>query len=431
MHRSFSNFRQFSLRGLLAAGAVASLGLPLGREAEGIGGSFIQPTYTPRETVGAAPTTSLIGASSSSASSTAAAASADNAEAPPPSGGTRRTTRHVSSDDEGHGTTAKRRQRKKEKSGTTAVVDNSKDSKDHKQTPPPLVAAAPGPQFSISAGYETRYIYHGLDIISFNTLPALTDRGGLSRNFQSSGIAYTNADVTYQGLHLGVEYLNSVSRVIPYLQAINSQGAFIGNLSKKYYDEVDINLDYTVAIVANILDATLGYDSFIIPNNDFKGTNYQGELLFRLAYKQIPYVTPNFTFYHDFSLQHNDTVGNLNGSLVEFRLDGTVPIIKKENFALTFAPYVSSIYNINYLNYTGTRDGNVGGISSLQTGIRLPLTIAKHFTITPYGNYGMDLTPTQRNAAGLLDRTPIDNFTGNGFGERTHFWGGVTVTYSF
>ena len=418
MHRSSSTFRPFSLRGLLAAGAVASLGLPLGQEAHGIGGSAIQPTYTPRETIGATPTASLIGASSGSSSSTAAAAaSSDNGEAPPPSGEKRRTTRHVSSDDEGHGTTAKRRQRKKEKAGTTAVVDNSKETKDHKQTSPLLAAAAPGPQFSISAGFETRYIYHGLDVISFNTRPLP------GQQFQSSGIAYTNADISFKGLHFGVEYLNSVDQVVPFLQTTTSHGVRVADYTERYYNELDLDLDYTVAIVANILDATLGYNSYIIPNNNFKGTNYQGELLFRLAYKQIPFVTPSFTFYHDFSEEHNNQFGDLNGSLVEFRLDGTVPIIKKDSFALTFAPYVSSIYNIDYLNYTGQRDGNIGGISSLQTGIRLPVTFAKHFTVTPYGNYGMDLTAD--------NRLPIDNFSGRAFGERTHFWGGVTVTYSF
>ena len=74
MHRPPASFRQFSVRGLLVAGVLASLGLPLGREARGIGGSAIQPSYTPRESVGAAPTVSLISSGPSASAEASVAA---------------------------------------------------------------------------------------------------------------------------------------------------------------------------------------------------------------------------------------------------------------------------------------------------------------------------------------------------------------------
>ncbi len=100
---------------------------------------------------------------------------------------------------------------------------------------------------------------------------------------------------------------------------------------------------------------------------------------------------------------------------MEFRIDGAVPVYTNSMFAVALAPYIAAGYNIDYLKYG---DNNVGGWNDLEMGLKVPTTIGKHFTITPYGNYGLDLSSNNQ---------PINNLSGNGYGERTHFWGGVTV----
>ena len=171
MHKSHSTLRAFSLRRLLIAGTVASFGLPLGQEACGIGGSAIQPTYTPRESISANPSINLIPTAVIAATSV----SSDGSDSTAPNNGSTTRTRHVTSDDEGHGTTRKRRRHKtSEQGGDTRVAQGKSgttESKDYgagKEVKNAIVAPPAKPLLTLSTGFESRYIYHGVDIVGFN-----------------------------------------------------------------------------------------------------------------------------------------------------------------------------------------------------------------------------------------------------------------------
>ena len=484
MYRSPSPSRRFSLRGLCVAGALASLGLPLGRQACGIGGSAIQPTYTPRESVGAAPAVSLISSGSSSAAAASVAASGTNGAAETneqgSTGGSHRTaTRHVSSDDEGHGTVKKRRKRKTEEEtgeGTRVAKGKGKggggttaESKDYedKEVKNALVAPPAKPLMTLSVGAESRYIYHGVDIVGFNSTisPSLLKLFGkegikfLNTFFAgqptapnaTSPIVYTNGDIAYKGFHLGVGYTLATDETIPsrvqtaneavtlnkFANYLDLEGFNIPtgqyNRAKRYYEEVDINLDYTLSIVANVLDATVGYNSYVIPAHDFKGTNYQGEALGRLTYKQIPYVQPSITYFRYISDARATTVGfnginfaerqegeYLNGNYVEARIDGAIPIYRNATFSVALAPYVLISLNDGYLdkeidNKTHTE------FNTIELGAKVPFNVGGHFAITPYVNYGYDISHFHES----------NDFNGGISPFKEDVWGGVTISYRF
>ncbi len=445
------NYRsKFNISSLLLAGALSVGSLFTAGEAYALSGtlSAAGTTTTPRDSSGASGGATLIRTAASVPStespSSQVTGPSEPSSAPAPttttrtSGGSRRraqeeegTTRHRTSG--GSGISTKRTSHQ----GGKSVVE-SKDNK----TVAPVSTAPDRVHFSLSGGFESRYIYHGLDIISFNSKlltyrftpgtrsgavdPALD----FQKDNSSSAITYENADVAFKGFHLGVGYVRAISATYPFFQqsrdpiiaanfSVPDQDAVPGN-HRRFYQEVDVNADYTVSIVANILDATVGYNSYFFAYHDFKGASYQGELFGRLAYKQLKYVVPSFTFYRYVSNYNiNSAAGNLNGSYAEFRLDGSVPVYTNNLFSVALAPYAAAGYNISYLKYG---DNNVGGWNDLELGIKVPTTLGKHFTVTPYGNYGLDLSSNNQ---------AINNFTGNGYGERTHFWGGVTVAYSF
>ena len=503
MYRSPSTFRKFSLRGLLAVGALVSLGLPLGREACGIGGSAIQPTYTPRESVGAAPAVSLISSKASAPAAESVAASGTNGAAETNeqggtgrSRGTTTTTRHITSADEGHGTTKKRRKRKteeedegtrvaktKRQGGGGGTTTESKDYEESKEVKNAIIAPPAKPLITLSTGFESRYIYHGVDIVGFNSTGVLNGvtitntSNGRSATFtpgeavlfdkllgvpvanSTSPIAYINGGIEFKGFHLGVGYLHATDETIPSRVAIeNTATAFnraffieryptpVGhfNNTKAFYQEVDINLDYTLSIVANILDVTVGYNSFIIPDHEFKGTNYQGEAFGRITYKQIPYIQPSVTYYRYLSDARGEKVGTnnltayingtasnfsfreqrigeyLNGNYVEARIDGAYPIINTPAFAMAFTAYALISANDQYLTKQVSNTTSLE-FNTVEVGAKIPLTFHNRFSVTPYINYGFDISEDHE----------ANDFDGRVAPFKEDVWGGVTFSYRF
>ena len=450
--RSKKHRSKFSVSSLLLAGAISFAGLFTSSEAFALAGTLTASgeTTTPRDSSGASGGATLIRTAASSTTSTSSESSSTQQVGPTESsssssasvhtqGGSRR--RAQTEEGTTHRRTTGTSTAHTSRQGGKAVVD----SKDQKSVAP--VPMAPDRvHFSLSAGFESRYIYHGLDVIAFNSK---IDTARLSNGFvlfspqlSSSAIEYTNADVAFKGFHLGVGYIRAIDATYPFYQrptvrdATTTAGQVLGANTitedavpgnhRRHYQEVDVSTDYTVSIIGGILDGTAGYNSYFFAYRDYKGAAYQGEVFARLAYKQLKYVVPSFTYYRYISSFDNDhSSGNLNGDYTEFRIDGAVPIYNNSIFGVTFAPYIAAGYNIDYLKYSASSPyrNDVGGWNDLEMGIKLPTRIGKNFVVTPYGNYGLDIS-------GNTD-TPINNFTGNGYGERTHFWGGVTVAYSF
>ena len=498
MRRPLPTRRRFSLLPTLAllgvAGTAASL--PFAPRAAAIGGGVApasQPT-SPRETTGATPSLSLF---QTSAASYTGGASASGGGGGGGGGSNASTTSEVTSSGSSSGNAgggeereparrrrpattaatpevveepragsagrrrmAARRERAERDNRTTTyaasgkgVVDSSKESK-ATVVPPPKDRI----RFTLAGGWQSRYIYHGQDIVSFNSKRTffrgeffvdgngnfLRDaNGNLIPSFrssqpQSSSIWFTNFSAEYKGFQFKLDYVQAVDSTVPFLQGVPGTSdvpAVIvdrnGNLSfptkRRIYRELDPGFSYTVGL-GKLFDATVGYTFFLFPNDDFKGTHYEGEALVKLTYKQLKFIRPSFLYFHYNSPYSELQAGDLNGSFVQFRVDGDLPVIEQPRFSVSLQPYVLGNYNINFLRYNGSdQAGNptteVGGWSSFETGLKVPITLAKRFTVTPFGNYGVNIAD-DANA-------PINNFTKRGFGEKTRFWGGVNVSCSF
>lgn len=456
--------RRPSLRPVLALLGVsgAALALPLAPRAQAIGGgaASVSQSTSPREVSGAAPTVSLFQTSASSYASSSAGGSGNTStsevtaagsasgggqgesetprrrrSAAPEEGsrsaGRQRAERRRDREAGGSVTRSERRREPAASDGGKAVADTSKESGKATIVPP-----AKGPIFTLSVGYQTRYIYHGLDIISFNSAyrnDGRRDAAGnlVGRRAESSGIYFTDASVEYKGFRGGVGYVQAVDPTVPYFQNagdIGNPDSFPGD-NVQLYREVNIHLDYTVTLVPRWLDATVGFNTFFFPNTDFKGTAYQGEIPIRLTFTRIPYVRPSFSYFRYISDYKKFGAGNLNGNYIEFRLDGSVPIIDKPNFGLTIAPYAAFGYNINYLKFSGNDD--VGGWNTFETGVKVPVRLGKHFTVTPFGNYGKNLNGADLVANSFAESNVNGTSGSRSFGEQTRFWGGVNLSYAF
>ena len=255
MHKSHPSSLKFHLRGLCVAGALASLGLPLGRVAQGIGGSAIQPTYSPRESISANPSINLIPTAVIATTSVAS----NGSDSTTLNNGSTTQTRHVTSDDEGHGTTKKRRRRKtSEQGGDTRVAQGksgtteSKDYGESKEVKNAIVAPPVKPLITLSTGFESRYIYHGVDIVGFNSaLPTINipkngkttaDKEAFSDFEQklsqqpkandTSPIVYANASLEFKGLQFTIGYLNATDHTIPTRVEVANQAVTFN----RYYD---------------------------------------------------------------------------------------------------------------------------------------------------------------------------------------------------
>ena len=409
------------------------------------------------------------------------------------------------------GSTAGRRARA---SSAPSTTPSSADAKSVPKDVKPLVAKPASTIFSFNAGYQTHYLYHGLDVIGSNSNPnniINTVNDSFSQNGQNgfyvdptvfsnvlnaavankltSDILFASAAVDWKGFHLGMGYSRAIHATVPYkttldflqnsltnqvaFQAFYRNGVLPDALASERYSEFTVNLNYTVAILKN-LNATVGYNSFIIPNHAFRNTNYIGELTARVTYSPFAFLDASFTYYRYFSdarvpqLQSNvldnfyvtpnnplaqkaanlnqslaDGSTYLNGGYFELRLDGKFNLIKRDLFQLRFLPYVLVSYNNGYFTklvtaspvasgpfylpsgalrqYTTSNGKAYSEFNTVEVGARLQATYGR-LTATAAVNYGADISGSQAgnsfNTAGLT-------------GHSQNWWGGVTIGASF
>ena len=195
-----------------------------------------------------------------------------------------------------------------------------------------------------------------------------------------------------------------------------------------------------------MLDATVGYNSYIIPDHEFKGTNYQGEAFGRITYKQIPYIQPNITYFRYISdargfefVQENqnnnkgldpaqgrgfftrETGEYLNGNYVEARIDSEIPLFKTGKQSVNFSPYALVSLDDGYLTKESGSHNGATEFSTFETGFKIPVSIGGHFAVTPYLNYGYDISKYH----------DTNTFRGTLPPFKEDVWGGVTFTYHF
>lgn len=252
---------------------------------------------------------------------------------------------------------------------------------------PVVTPASPKPEFTISAGWDSKYMFKGFDNIAGSSVERPDD----------VGIWYTKATMTYQGFGFLLGYLQADSKTTP---KYNPDGG------SDYYSEVIMGVNYTAAIVGGVLDGTVGYNMYYLPNGDYWNNDYQGEVWARLAYVQFPWLTPSVTY----SYFHADN-DILTGHAVEFRLDSKFSIYDGTSFGVGLNPYVSANLDSDF-NTSGT---NWGGV---EVGLSVPITIGNNLILALSGSYGWDAGDDV-------------NYYGGRPPEREGLWGGASLTYRF
>lgn len=247
------------------------------------------------------------------------------------------------------------------------------------ETPAPA-----GPEIALTVGWDSQYMFKGLDNIRASSFSGQDE----------SSIWYGKLSLAYEGFGFNIGYLQAAEESDPRFSRV---------ARSEYYSEVVAGVNYTASIIGGVLDATIGYNAYYFPEEDFWGTDYQGELWARLALVNIPFVTPNFVY----SYFHSDKE-ILEGHFFEFRLDSSIPVYDGGSFKIAVNPYVSVSYDQDY-------NGIGGDWNSIETGIKVPITIGANFIIALSANYGWDIGDGRSN----FDLGDDD------------FWGGVSVTYRF
>jgi hypothetical protein len=366
------------LKGLMAAASLAVVpGVTLAPSISygyGIGALGAATADSARGGTTAAPVIAISGSAPSQASviSASQATSSDTSAAVAASSQTTTTTR------ESAPVTSARR-------SSSSSTSTSYSSKEVVTKNPMMETAAPaGPEFAITAGWDSQYMFKGLDNVRASSF------GGRDE----SSIWYAKFTAAYEGFGFNLGYLMATEESDPRFSPVERS---------EYYSEVIAGANYTASIIGGVLDGTIGYNAYFFPEEDFWGTDYQGELWARLAVVACPYVTPSFTY----SYFHADEK-ILEGHFFEFRLDTSIPVYEGSGFKVAVNPYASVSYDQDY-------NGVGGDWNSIETGVKVPISIGDNLIVALSGNYGWDIGD---------DRSNFDK----GFDD---FWGGVSVTYRF
>jgi len=264
---------------------------------------------------------------------------------------------------------------------------------------------------SVSLGWQSADVYKHIDKTSEAGLPKAGDptRDDVHR----TSVWYAKATGVFDGvfggkLGIGVTYLQSSDRLYPRVASINSLTNGESLSRQTFYNEVDLAIAYTHAIIPKKMEATVGYNAFVVPDRGFWGTNYSGELYANLAWIGIPYFRPNVTYSHF----HSGAV-QLRKGYLDFNLDTVgIPLCRRDSIQIDFNPYVSiGIDNGLIMENTDW--------AAVDIGVRVPILFKDRFVLTLNGNYGI---PINGNPSSNNFRTDLG---------KVGFWGGAAITFKF
>ena len=385
----------------LAAAAVGITGAVfMPSSSYGLGGAALNAAIpvTPREAVTASPAISISGASvAASAAASSAGASGTSSSSTQQMGGGGNAAATVAGTESSSAPAAVSRQGRRSSGGaapaTGGAAASAKAPVWDKNVPPVPVVEENPLTITFTAGWESTYMFKGLDNIRNSSLNA---DGSLEDDM---GVWYAKLGMQYKGLGLSVGYLQGDGKTLPGRQNFRVAGnKLVGH--DAYYGETILGANYTVAVVPDALELTVGYNAYFFNDSDFWRTGYQGELWGRLAYTQIPFVTPSvvYSYFHG--------GGVIDGQYLEFRLDSNVPLYNSDSFSVGLNPYASVGYDMEY--NAGNNDW-----SGLELGLRIPFAVGEHLIISLDGHYGWDINDAHANY------------------DEVGFWGGVAVTYKF
>jgi hypothetical protein len=259
-------------------------------------------------------------------------------------------------------------------------------------------------EYYAAVGWQSADVYKGLDKTSEAGLPVSGDPGG--GNVHRTSIWYSKLGLGFEGIGATATYLQSVDRIRPRHSSISNLLLGKPVSPPAFYEEVDLSLSYSYEIIRHELEATFGYTAYLLPDRDFWGTNYAGEVYGTMALTSIPFVRPNVTYSRFYS-----GAERLRGGFLEMRLDtDKIRLYKSEKLTIEFDPYVSVGLDNNLIG-----DGN--DWAAVEVGARVPIQVGKNVIFSVNGNYGIPINESPENF-----RTDA---------AKVGFWGGASITVKF
>ena len=290
-------------------------------------------------------------------------------------------------------------------------------------------------RLSFDAGFQTRFIQHGLDIIGFNSavinpLFAVRQNNGAASiigggvNAQgTSSINYTDAVFSRGGFSLGLGGVFANESTIPFSRGaryvVDSVNATLATVpvaappppSKSRYSEIQLRFDYSRPLIGKWLEGTIGYNAYFFPERAFRNTRFQGEAFAKLtlardgevlgrpfsarlslayfnlhSFASLPQIkiasgstlgtfgNGQILFPSTFALQYIPNGGGtyLSGSYFELKAESTFVIFNTANLTVGIVPSALVSYNFGYAT-----QGNINSddlVNSLARGMPFPNT---------------------------------------------------------
>ena len=290
----------------------------------------------------------------------------------------------------------------------------------------PPVAEKPQLVLSAEGGYQSKYIWRGVDLVQFTSYNAYYNgTPGAKISAPEGDVYFLGMSATYNGWAFGVKYVESLSHDFnPFFAPLLS--------TRDAYSEYIFSANYTYALLPDRwLNATAGFDFYYYPNGEFWGVDHQG-----LAY--LRFVTPHYQWAQPFlNLFYNVPTTSQGRGLAtgNFRqgLDGNyvtgAKLVEGCGFELGAAGGAEVArtgnvgYGVSYSLSTTYKNGYAyepNGFSHITASLSAPVTIGQNLTIAPSVNYVYALKSINSPYA---PGASVWNYPG--------WWFGLKATYSF
>jgi hypothetical protein len=250
------------------------------------------------------------------------------------------------------------------------------------KNPPPMIASPEPFHLTLSAGWNSKYEFKHFDQIFIAT--ALDD--------SSDSIWQLKAEAQYDNFGFGVTFIQSLEE---------HKTRFAPNDGKDFYQEIILGTNYTTQLAPN-LDASVGYNLSLFPNEGFLNGSVQGEAQIRLRYTGIEHFQPSVAY----SNIHGDVA--FLGDWIEARVDSPWVLHHNGDFEVGINLSAEVAYDMKL-------NSNSNGFAGFVVRAALPVKVSRNVVITLSGNYGWD----------------IENNNHSALESQLDFWGGATVSYRF
>jgi len=268
--------------------------------------------------------------------------------------------------------------------------------------PSPLIITA-------DAGYQSQYVYNGINRIR---LSVYTPNGGFGSSTRDFDMYYLGAGVKWKGLSFGLKYIRSLDS--------DMNPLFHPSAAKKSaYSEYVADLNYTLGLIAgpqgsgNWLDATVGYEFTYFEEDTFWNTDTQQKYYASLKVNRYKWVRPSVTYQSIDAGSSLTSVTDtwipgfdmLSGEQVIFQVDGGDVVLSTGNVEVGVGYYVKTGHASGY---NKVLDNELNG-DWYQAGVNIPISFGD-FTVTPSVHY-------TENDAKLV--------------KEPGFWWGINAKYTF